>query len=316
MKQDTLGTRVVSVHHDTCNTGGKRWTGFLLPWVAVLTLILMAAGCSKTKTVSETIFTGGGIKIRLLEKVEKEGGEPVPRGLDHPWDVQLEELDHLLGAILYQQTVMFFHGKKRRAFPGEKRLLMLKPIQEAFAKATPNQVVDFSFTHRWKWTIISRDTLTDGVLFRKDGKLNCAFRNLAFEDLADPEGSGEPFRGDPTQEPVRTSWVLSVGPGQELVKKESSGVFGGKKFPNWIRLDLSREWSKPVDEETAAEIEEALAEPISEDATPSRAEIEKRMNFLEELHEEGAIPKDSYEKKKKELQDLLEKVEPPPTPKE
>jgi len=280
----------------------------VLPWV--LALILILSGCSKVKTVSETIYTGDGIKIRLVEKLEKDGGKPVPRGFEQPWDVKLDELDDLLGSIRYQQTVMFFHGKKRQAFPAEKRLKMLKPIQEAFAKSTPDQVVDFSFTHRWKWLIISRDTLTDGVLFRKDGKLNCAFRNLAFEDLADPEGSGEPFRGDPTQEPVRTSWVLFVGPGQNIVKKESSGLFGGRKFPNWIQLDLSRKWEEPEDEE------EALSAELPEGEVSSREEIEKRLNFLEELRKEGAIQEESYQKIKKDLLELLEQAGASPPPKE
>jgi len=148
------------------------------------------------------------------------------------------------------------------------------------------------------------------VLFRKDGKLNCAFRNLAFEDLADPEGSGEPFRGDPTQEPVRTSWVLFVGPGQNIVKKESSGLFGGRKFPNWIQLDLSRKWEEPEDEE------EALSAELPEGEVSSREEIEKRLNFLEELRKEGAIQEESYQKIKKDLLELLEQAGASPPPKE
>jgi len=293
--------------------GRRPWVRRGAAFLPVLALLgWVACGCAKVNTVSETVYSGDGIKIRLVEKVEKDGGEPVPRGFEQPWDASLGELDALLGSILYQQTVMFFHGKKRHAFPVEKRLEMLKPLQEAFAKATPNQVVDFSFTNRKKWLVVTRDTLTDGVLFRKDGKLNCAFRNLAFEDMADPEGSGEPFRGDPTEEPVRTSWVLSVGPGQDLFENKSAGLFGSRKFPNWIRLDLSGKWDRPGDEAVAASGEPAGGGEPAEEAEPtSRQEIQKRLDFLEELHKEGSIAEESYQKKKKDLLDLLSKTDAP-----
>jgi hypothetical protein len=286
--------------------GGLRPCGFPPGFLPVLLAsLLIVAGCSGVKNVSETVYSGNGIKVRLVEQVQKNG-EPVAREFEHPWTVDTAELDGLLGSILYQQTVMFYHGKKKNAFPVSQRREMLKPIQEAFAKATPNQAVDFSFHHRWKWLIISRDMLTDGILFRKEGKLNCAFRNLAFEDLADPEGSGEPYGGDPTEEPVRSSWVLFLSPGQDLVKKKSSGLFGGTRFPNWIQLDLARQW--PVASEGA---EEARPEDSGDAEPVSLAEIEKRLNFLEELHKEGAVSDASYEKKKADLLELRDQASVP-----
>jgi len=296
-----------------CPQARKRRTNRVM--AVLLLLALCVGGCSKVTTVSVTVYSGNGVKIRLVEKVEKDGGEPVFKGYEHPWVVSIDELDALLGSILYQQTVMFFHGKKRHAFPAEPRMEMLKPIQEAFAKATPNQAVDFSFTNRRKWLIVTRDTLTDGLLFRKDGKLNCAFRNLAFEDMADPEGSGEPFRGDPTEEPVRTSWVLFVEPGQDLMKKKSSGLFGPRKFPNWIQLDLARTWVKPADEKTrAAGAEEAVTESLAGDEPTTQAEIQKRLEFLEELHKDGAISDASYQKIRQDLLDLQKTTAPPAGP--
>jgi hypothetical protein len=312
-KQDPEAKQGLSVFRDRRGQGTTCMAVFLA--VACL-LLLAAAGCSKAKTESDTIYSGHGIRIKLVQEVEKSG-EPVAKGFDHPWEVDKETLDNLLGSILYQQTVMFFNMKKRKAFPSPQRLMMLKGLQEAFAKATPNQAIDFSFYSKKKWLIISRENLTDGILFRKDGKLNCAFRNLAFEDLADPEGSGEPFRGDPTKQPVRSSWKLDVSPGQELVKKDASGLFGAQKFPNWIQLEIARAWPSPVEEEEKPGKEEKAVQP-EEQAEPdpgadSRAEIEKRLNFLEELHTEGAISEMTYQQKKKTLLEELDKV-PPPKP--
>jgi len=281
---------------------------------AVCLLLAAAMGCSRVKSESDLIYSGQGIKIRLVQEVDRSG-DPVARGYDHPWEVDSETLDALLGSIHYQQTVMFFHGKKHPAFPEPQRLQMLKPLQEAFAKATPNQAVDFSFYNKKKWLIISRENLTDGVLFRKDGKLNCAFRNLAFEDLADPEGSGEPFQGDPTQQPVRSSWKLDVSPGQELYRKEDGGLFGDQKFPNWIQVEIARPWPSPeAQEPVPAGVEPAAGTDgaaAARTGSSSRAEIEKRLNFLEELHKEGTVSEAAYQEKKAELLKLLEETPPP-----
>ena len=286
----------------------------------ILFLLILVAGCSRVKTVSQTIYESKGIQVRLVETLD-ENKQSVPREFEHPWDVEATTLNDLLGSMYYQQKVMFFKGKKKQAFPMPQRAEMLQPLQEAFAKATPNQWVDFFFHHRHRWLIISRELLTDGVLFRKDDKLNCVFRNLAYEDLADPEGTGEPFQGNPTKEPVRATWVLVLSPGQNLVKVEKPGLLGSKNFPNWVQLDLSQKWPapEPTKEElkAAEKAEKKALEEAGKEALPAgaavagQAEIEKRLRFLEELRKEGTISEEAFKKKKKELMDLMKKTEPP-----
>jgi len=246
-----------------------------------------------------------------VEEADKSG-KLLARGYAQPWNVEAATLNALLESIRYRGTIMFFQQKTKGAFPLPEREQLLKPLQEAFSRASPDQAVEFSFEHRKRWTIFQREYRTDGLLFVKDGKFNCAFRNLAFEEVADPEAATVPFEGDPTRVPSRTGWTLAPEAGQSLVEADSGEFLGPKVFHNWIRLDLSRPWVSPA---------EPLAGTPAETVTPgawepspvqaggavpgTRAEVEKQLDFLEELHGEGAVPDSTYQKKKQDLLDRL-----------
>ena len=299
---------------------GSATSGRMVLCVVFLVSALLATACARTKIVSETIYKDDRISIRLVERLDKDKN-PVPQGNDQPWEVDAETLEALLNSIRFRSVVVFFKGKPQPAFPNPQRLRMLKPLQEAFAKAGPNQWVDFSFQHRWNWLFVTRQLFTDGVLFRKNGKLNCAFRNLAFESIDDPEGTSTPFRGNPTKEPIRNDWVLVLQPGQNLKRIEKPGFLGPKNFPNWIQVDLARKYEPPEEEEKKLKEEKAKLEEEKDalegvesgvEGAPTREEINKQMEWLEELHQEGAISDNAYKQKKNELEKMLKMVSPPP----
>ena len=286
----------------------------ILPYLLVLVL---AVGCAGVKTVSQEVYSSASVQVKLVEQVKKSG-EPVAKGYEHPWQVDTETLNAMLESIQYRQSVLFLNKKPREAFPQAERKKLLEPIREAFARATPDQVVDFSFVFRKKWTIFQREYTTDGIMFRKDGTFNCAFRNLAYEEMADPEGTSQPFLGDPTERPYRTTWTLKPIDGQILVKG-GSGLLGPKVYSNWIQLDSNRAWisqEKPLEEEplpesTATAVTEKQEEvPAKAAVSSDREEIEKRLHFLEELYKEGSLSKYSYENKKKDLMKRLEALPP------
>lgn len=292
-------------------------SGFLLllrsSVLPCLLALVLAVGCARVKTVSQDIYSTSTIQVKLVEQVEKSG-EPVPKGYAHPWQVDSEDLNAMLESIHYRQSVLFLNRKLQEAFPMPERQNLLEPLREAFARAGPDQAVDFSFVYRRKWTIFQREYITDGVMFQKDGRFNCAFRNLAYEDMVDPEGASQPFQGDPTERPYRTNWTLVPGEGQVLVEG-GSGLFGPKAYTNWIQLDLSCDWIsqvKPAEEVPAPESSERTGTEKQEEppqgtaASSEREEIEERLHFLEELYKEGSLSKYSYEKKKGDLQMRLE----------
>ncbi len=259
------------------------------------------------------------MRIRLAEREDKAE----QRIYEHPWNVHVEVLDDMLESVKYKKgKVVIGGGQLRDAFPAFPRRAMLKHIQGAFARAGRHQTVDFSFVHTESSLKIFRRTyLTDGIMFRKGGRLNIAFRNLAFEEIGgEEERHYEPNRADPLESPMRTSWTLVAGDGQSLVERPGSGILGSGTYTNWIRLDLSWPWGiedEAIIEKTMPGRADDL-EPspdggftLPDPAAPGRAEIEERLRFLEELRRDGMIAERTYIQKKRELERMLEDPDTP-----
>ena len=286
-------------------------------FLQVLGLLLVSMGCARSKVEYQEIFSDDRVHVRLAETREKSG-EVAPKGYDHPWDLDIWTLEDMLESVRYKQgTAVFGGGKPEEAFPPVSRHLLLSHVRKAFAQANPDQAVDFSFIERRRaLKVFRRVYLTDGLMFRKGGKLNIAFRNLGHEELGGEEDA-EPNREDPTASPVRTRWALVAGDGQALAKAQGSGILGSNTFTNWVELDLSWPWGVSEEEiiekampgmgealESLVESELEVPQPI----VPSREEVQERMEFLEELHREGTISEDSYREKKRELDLLYENL--------
>lgn len=298
----------------------REFTGPVSFLCVSLLLTLIVSGCAGIRTESEEIYGNGGIRVKLIKEVDKSG-KTVPKGYSHPWDVDPLTLDSLLASIHYRQSVLILKRKDREAFPEPERRRLVEPLRKAFARATPDQAVDFSFVHTKRWMLFQREYLTDGILFVREGALQCAFRNIVFEELADPEGTTQPFRGDPTETPYRTSWSLEAGEGQQLVKGDARGLWGPKVFHNWIRLDLSRDWLRAREEAKTEENREPEGVEAEESRpkegqgsvqslAAKREEIEEQLEFLEELYREGTVSALAYEKKKTDLLEQLHALPP------
>jgi hypothetical protein len=284
-----------------------------------LGLLLAATGCARARVQYEEIFRDDTVHVRLAEKLDKSG-EVEPRSYDHPWNVHVEILDDMLESVKYKKgKVVIGGGNLQDAFPVFPRRVLLKHIQAAFARAGRDQAVDFSFRYsKSTLKVFRREFLTDGILFRQGGSLNVAFRNLAFEEIGGAEESDyEPTRADPTASPMRTSWTLVPGDAQSLVESTASGILGSGTFTNWIRLDLSWPWGiedeaiiKKTMPDMAEDLDSAMDEGFSlpDPAAPSRADIEERLKFLEELHRDGMIAERTYIQKRRELDRLLESL--------
>jgi hypothetical protein len=306
------------------------WPGLLkipFPWLEVrmrwllclqvLGLLLISTGCARSRVEYQEIFSNQRVRVLLAEEWEKSG-KVVPKGYDHPWNVDILTLENMLESVHYKRgRAVFGGGKPEEAFHSRSRHLLLNPIQKAFAQASPDQAVDFSFIeYRSAMKVFRRVYLTDGLMFRKGGKLNIAFRNLGYEELGGAEEE-EPNREDPTASPIRANWTLIAGDGQALAKGQGSGMLGSKPYPNWVELDISWPWGASDEEIIEAampgmgEALESIVESeleIPQPTTPSREEVQERMEFLEELRREGSISEDSYREKKRELDLLYESL--------
>jgi len=288
-------------------------------FLQVLVVLVAAIGCARSRVHYEEIFRDDRVHVRLAERLDKSGVAE-PRGFDHPWDVEIGVLDDMLESVLYKRgKVVIGGGKSKEAFPAFPRHAIVKYIKSAFAEASPDQGIDFSFVDTQSTLkIFRRVYMTDGIMFRKGGQLNIAFRNLAFEQIGgEEEDNYEPNRQDPTESPMRTSWTLVAGDGQSLAQGTGTGILGSNTYTNWIRLDLSWPWGVA----DAVIIEKAMPGMVDdlgsmfegdftlpEAAPPSREEVQERLQFLEELRREGTIAERAYIEKRRELDRLYDSL--------
>ena len=274
--------------------------------LGLLLVPLLAVGCAGRKPVSEEIFKDQEMSVKLVAQKDRSG-DWIEKGFEHPWKVDDQTLNALLSSIVFNKgSVIIGRKKLHPAFPEAERERLLDPIREAFARANPDQYVEFAFHQRRSWTVFQRVYFTDGILFRKDGRLNCAFRNLGFEELSGIDGEYEPYRGDPTEKPARTQWRLVPQEGQFLTPGDGGGLFAAKAFTNWIQLDLNRPWEvveTPEVEEAPPESEPAAEEATGEEPAPmTKEEVQERIRFLEELYRDGALSEAAYREKRKALE--------------
>jgi hypothetical protein len=299
----------------------RMWMRKRCPYfLPVLALLVVVSGCARSRIHYEEIFRDDRAHVRLYKRLEKSG-DAMPRSYEHPWEVGTDLLAAMLASVRYRKRTAVVGGRvvvggkaSMEAFPAVPRRALLKHLQTAFAEAGPDQAADFSFVYtRSSLKIFRRVYFTDGIMFRKGGQLNIAFRNLAFEQLGDEEDNYEPNREDPTESPMRTSWSLVAGDGQSLAQGAGSDIPGSNTYTNWIGLDLSWPWGVAdavVSEKAMPGMVDDLESLFEGDFTlpepepPSRAEVKERLDFLEELRRDGTILERTYIEKKRELERL------------
>jgi len=280
----------------------------------VFAMLLCAplCSCATVHPVSKDLVREETRRVSLVEERDR-GGAIVPKGFDHPWDVDADALGRLLSSVLYRKEIFLYKGKPSRAFPEEELRSLLPHLQKAFAAAGPDQWVDFSFVQVKTWAVVQRRYLTDGVLFRKGATLHCAFRNIAYEERGSPEESYGPYLEDPTSRPVPAQWSLVTGQGQQLEAVKKPGLLGAKIYPNWIKLDMpailgSASKLPAAHEPSSPAPAVGGAGQTGQPGPQSSQEIEDKLLFLEELNRQGLIAPSSYQEKREELLRALEAI--------
>jgi hypothetical protein len=233
-------------------------------------------------------------------KLDKGNKKLAP--FDHPREFTAREMQAVFASVrFFKPGVFSFGGKQGKEFDlftAEEAAILAEHLTEAFARAGPDQWVDFSLNVFRGQTFIGNYRLSDGVMFVKDGKLNLAFRNISLKINPDDQ----PNAFDPTKG-YRAFNKLVAGEGQELVDE------------NWLEMDVKNlpmttaikpapapaATGVPAPSETTAPAP-AAAQP---EATPAKASVKERLLELQELYDEGLITQEEYQQKRKEiLEDL------------
>ena len=285
--------------------------------------IIAVSGCSWIpRNEFRPVASGDDWRVRLTKysvgsKLIKKGG------FEQPFDISLAKLNNILASIYFKRTnVLDNKGERQQLFPKRVRRLLLKPLQDAFKEAKPDEVIDFSFmlgkTYLW---VFQHDLFTSGIFFKKDGKLNLVMRVVRFQ-CDSYHTALRQFVSDPTQKALRNNWEFISVPGLSLKKhkKEGLGLFQESYYTNWLIIEMDRVY-KPL-RTTVKHFEKLLKNPSAVHKQPGRVdyspqtpevvtpgvpkniddpEIRKRLRVLRELYNSGAITRSTYERKKEEI---------------
>ncbi len=215
----------------------------LVPNLLVCSLtILLLAGCTAPRFEKQELVSTPDIQVLLTREIVD--GQVEKLGFEHPWHVDELTLDAILSCVTYHNVSLIGDTKPIAAFPAVMRRALVPHLVDAFAKASPNEMVYFAYIgNRTFLYIASKNYFTNGVMFVKNNKLNIAFRYLTLEGPARISDMPGAWRLDPRRRPQSVAWTLNEGPGMRLVRpKDTKGLFALKEYPNWIRIDLNQNW--------------------------------------------------------------------------
>ena len=252
------------------------------------------------------------------------GSEVVKKGgFEHPFDISLAKLNNVLSSIYIRNKNVVGKKGKYKLFPAKIRRVLLQPLHDAFQKAQPDEVIDFSFMMGKSFLMIfNHDLFTSGIFFKKDGKLNLVMRVVSYQ-CDNYQSAVRQFVSDPTSRALANDWEFVLVPGMRLKKhkKKGFGFFEQDYYTNWLIIDLDRVY-EPI-RNTAKHFETIIKNPpvvktqpesVEEFKPPSSSqmqnpvpkttddpEVRRKIQILRELYNSGAISRSTYERKKEEI---------------
>jgi hypothetical protein len=130
-----------------------------------LGLLLLATACGP-KLVPKTVFESDGMQVRLRHQTR--GGEPLPRGYDHPVAISGVRVAHILASLVYLDP-----DERRQPLIRSSYVYTLADgISKALKEATPDdEVVAIARTRERRLTVFTVDKVTSFRLFVRDGQL-------------------------------------------------------------------------------------------------------------------------------------------------
>jgi len=302
-------------------------TGIFPIALLLLAVVLLIGSCSIIpRNEFRPVANGEDWRVRLVKY--SMGSEIVKRGgFEHPFDINPARLNNILSSIYVQDNNVVGKKSKYKLFPAKVRRVLLQPLHEAFQKAQPDEVIDFSFMLGKSFLMIfNNDLFTSGIFFKKDGKLNLVMRVVSYQ-CDNYQSAIRQFVSDPTKRALANDWSFVLMPGMELKKhrKKGFGFFQEDYYSNWLIIDLDRVY-EPV-KNTVSHFENVIKTPPAvnsqpepdkpepEEFRPPNAtlqqapvpkaiddpEVRRKIQVLRELYNSGAISRSTYERKKEEI---------------
>jgi len=288
---------------------------------AILLIITAAflSACTNTKWVRTNVDMQRDFIVTLEQQEE---GVIVQQQYEQPYEINLADLEKLMGDLMYTKAVGLTNKKKQNpVFQVVEIERLASVLVDTLAKADANQRIRFTSFNQGKASMFSVPQKTEGVLFvESDGRLNVAFNyiNVARQ----PSETSAIYHNDSRVNPLKIetsdTHILSIDPYADLHKFEN-----GNQAPMWVVVDLKKmkESTIPatvpvikISEEISPAVvptTEALGTSVESPAPTQSPEdmlkedIRNNLKYLKELLDDGLISEKDYDAKKHELLDKI-----------
>jgi hypothetical protein len=253
-------------------------------------LALPIGGWPATTLQHKVIFENRRDHVFLTYESD-ESNKIVSQNYEHPVQLNTEKISKILGQLKYSKKVFFkWREKNYDVFFKSELDKLSEPISQALQNASPNEWVNFASSVESR-DIDSIPLLTDGCVFKKEGKLHVVFLNLKFEF----DDKNRPKSGDPREfyslgfKRMNLADAISAPPVNPGVR------FLDQPHDNWAVIDADA-LLNPKKETKAKTVEPTKIE---------KRNLVERMKILKELYDNDLITDQEYRKKKEELLDEL-----------
>ena len=298
--------------------------------IAILLIVsaVFFSACTSTEWVQSTVDKQYKYIVTLEQQQKK--GITVHQKYEHPYEIDLADLEKLMGGLTYTEKDGLMNKKKQSPVFQAVEIDRLAPVlADTLAKADTSQRIRFISFNQGKALLFSTPRKTAGVVFvESDGRLNIAFNFINSERTPSETTAFYPSYSmvDPLKIKTSDTPISSATHSVKLHEFET-----GKRAPMWVVADLEKLTEsistttvpiiKTTDEVPTAVAPKTETPGTSVAETPDttvrktvpvqvpedmlKEDIKNKLRYLKELLDEGLISKTDYNAKKIELLDKI-----------
>lgn len=240
----------------------------------------------KTEFKYKVIYENRYENVSLMYETD-EDNTVVAQDFEHPVQITADKVSGLLEKLKYSTSLLTMWKGNYDVFFDSELENLSKQISRAFQAASSNEWIKFASTVMSRDSIDPIPLLTDGYIFKSQGKIHVVMLNVKKENTKDNRPQG----GDP-REHVSLPFKR-INPTEEI---SYPPVIPGSRFLdkphyNWavIEMDASSGQKKEMD----VEAEKTL--------NVEKKDLIERMKILKDLYEKDLITEEEYDRKKEEI---------------
>lgn len=258
----------------------------------ILTLVLMIPMdlWSRANLQHKVVFEDRRNHVFQIYEVD-ENNHVVAQNFEHPVSLTTDEAYYILEQLRYSKSVFFKWRGDYSVFAESELKFLSEYIPKALQNASSDEWVQFATTVQNRDAGDSIPLLTDGYVFKTDGKLHIVLLNLKAENTKD----NRPRSGDPRE-------CFSLGFKRLILSKVVSAP---RVIPNSQFFDKPHENWAVINMKALSSPKEEAGGTSAESMTHEKKNLIDRMKILKDLYNKDLITEEEYERKKQEILDEL-----------